>query len=83
MRESRIGRKPADTFLVLNRSCADLQGQIVEIFGHRDEVEVVVDRRAGNRAMPGMPSPQAPTCRWRGWRARLRSADAELPEQAE
>ncbi len=83
MRDLRGGRRPGGTFLVLNRSCADLRGAMVEIFGGRGDVEVVVDRRQGPQAMPGMPSPQAPACRRRGWRARLRSAEAELPEQAE
>ena len=69
--------------LVLSRSCADLRGAIAEIFGGRGDVEVVVDRREGPQAMPGMPTAQAPGRRRRGWRARLRSAGAELPEQAE
>ena len=82
MRESRIGRQPGGTFLVLNRSCADLQGKIVEIFGGQDNVEVVVDRREGSRAMPGIPSPVPLVLPWGRWRARLRAAAAELPEQA-
>lgn len=82
MRESRIGRQPGGSFLVLTRSCADLQGAIVEIFGDRGDVEVVVDRRKGNRAMPGIPSPVPLVLPWGRWRARLRAAAAELPEQA-
>jgi hypothetical protein len=83
MRESRVGRQPGGAFLVLNRSCADLQGAIVEIFGDRGDVEVVVDRRKGNRAMPGIAPPRASAWQRSSWRAKLRSVDAELPEQAE
>jgi len=82
MRESRPGQKEEGSFLVLNRSCADLQGAIVEIFGDRGGIAFVVDRREGGRAMPVIPSP-VPLVLPRGrWRARLRAAAAELPEQA-
>jgi hypothetical protein len=83
MREPRPGQSARGSFLVLNRSCADLRRRIAEIFGGRGDVEVVVDRREGPRAMPGMPTPQAVRCRRRRWRDRLRAAGAELPEQAE
>ena len=82
MRESRPGQKEEGSFLVLNRSCADLQGAIVEIFGDRGGIAVVVDRREGGRAMPGIPSPVRLVPPWGRWRARLRAAAAELPEQA-
>ena len=82
MHQLRGGQQPGGSFLVLNRSCADLRGAIVEIFRNRDDVEVVVDRREGKRAMPGIPSPVPLVLPWGRWRAKLRAAAAELPEQA-
>jgi hypothetical protein len=69
-------------FLVLSRSCADLRDEIAGVFGDRADIEVVVDRRQDGRGMPGIPPAPAPGCRRSGWRAKLRSVDAELPGQA-
>jgi len=82
MREPRAGQQAGGYFLVLNRSCADLQNKVARIFDDQTNIAVVLDRRQGGRGMPGIPPGPRPGVLAGGWRAKLRSVEAELPEQA-
>ncbi len=69
MREPREGQEGRKNYLVLNRSCADLYGEIAELFANRTDIEVVVDRRRGKGGMIPIPL----------WQRHARSRDGNKP----
>lgn len=68
-REGQEGEEGRKNYLVLNRSCADLYGEIAELFSNRADIEVIVDRRRGKGGMIPIPL----------WQRRTRSHGGNKP----
>ncbi len=83
MNEPWRGQGQGTHYLVLNRSCADLYDQIVELFADRLDIEVVVDRRRGKGGMATIPSSERPHVPMRQVRpASVQQLSARLRKEA-
>jgi hypothetical protein len=69
LREPREGKEGRKSYLVLNRSCADLHAELTELFANRTDIEVIVDRRRGKGGMIPIPL----------WQRRARSRGGYKP----
>ncbi len=82
MNEPWRGQGQGTHYLVLNRSCADLYDQIVELFADRLDIEVVVDRRRGKGGMAEIPVSQETRVRGGEGRANKRVVLSLLRREA-
>lgn len=82
MREPRPGQGQGTYYLVLNRSCADLYGEIAELFADRPSIEVVVDRRRGQEGMAEIPPGRRRGARTKKGRANPRVMSVRLRKEA-
>ena len=81
MREPWPGQGSGASYLVLNRSCADLYDEIAELFAERLSIEVMEDRRRGRGRMARIPARQRGLARTRRGQANPRLASVRLRKE--